>query len=144
MAPHDHRHLILKATGLRAPPRDPAAVEAWLLRLVRAVRMKVLLGPFAVRCDTPGNEGVTGAVVIETSHAAVHVWEGADPFLQLDLYSCAWFGSGEVTRLVDEFAPEAVEWTVVDRNGPGAAVLEMGSIAGRARHVAGASAGLVA
>lgn len=126
----DHRHILLRATGLGRPPASPEAVTAWLERLVAAVGMKVLMGPYATRCDTPGNEGCTGAVVIETSHATIHVWDRvAEPFLQLDLYSCASFGSGDVVPLVREFAPAFVSWMVVDRNGATPEIAEFGEAA---------------
>lgn len=129
----NHRHLVLKATGLRSPGGDPVDLGRWLESVVAAVRMKVLAGPFVVRCDTPGNEGATGAVVIETSHCSVHVWERRDaspdgPYLQFDLYSCAWFGSGEVLDLVlKAFRPAHVGWTVFDRNGAMAEMAEEGT-----------------
>lgn len=127
MTQHDHRHLVLKATGLARPPRSPVEVHGWLERLVEAVGMKVLMGPYTTRCETPGNEGVTGAVVIETSHASIHVWDQvAEPFLQLDLYSCTTFGSGTVTDLVREFGPERMTWMLIDRNGAEPEVLELG------------------
>ena len=114
---HDHRHIVLTARGLAAPPRTAEAVSAWLDRLVAAVGMKVLMGPYATRCETPGNEGCTGVVVIETSHASVHIWDRVpEPFAKIDLYSCRTFGSDKVLRLVEEFRPTAVEWLVLDRN----------------------------
>src|SRR4051812_24604341 len=113
----DHRHIVLTARGLAAPPRTAEAVTGWLERLVSAVGMKVLMGPYATRCDTPGNEGCTGVVMIETSHASIHVWDRvAEPFAKIDLYSCRAFGSGQVFRLIEEFRPAAVEWLVLDRN----------------------------
>ena len=40
----------------------------------------------------PGNRGITGVVVIETSHIAIHVWDEPVPaMMQLDVYSCAEF-----------------------------------------------------
>ena len=122
----DHRHILLKARGLTNPLRDPADVETWLLRLVEAVGMKVFMGPYAKRCDTPGNEGTTGAVVIETSHASAHFWDRcADPHVQIDLFSCAPFTSRAVVELAKEFGPAFMDWIVVDRNGP-AEVVEVG------------------
>jgi hypothetical protein len=52
---HDHRHIVLTARGLAAPPRTAEAVIGWLGRLVSAVGMKVLMGPYATRGDTEGN-----------------------------------------------------------------------------------------
>lgn len=134
-------HIVLKARGLTAAPQTASEVERWLTRLVRAVRMQVLMPARAVRCDDPGNEGVTGTVVIKTSHASIHVWDRcADPHLEFDLFSCSPFGSGEIVRLVEEFGPTpgpdrepAVSWTVFDRNGPRAEIVEMGEFEGYPR-----------
>lgn len=129
----DHRHLVLNAHGLAWPVVSAAALSEWLLSVVAAVGMKVLDGPHAVRCDTPGNEGVTGTVVIETSHASIHIWESKDaaadgPFLRFDLYSCKTFGTGAVARLlIDAFGPAFMSWHVVDRNGRGLELIEEGS-----------------
>jgi S-adenosylmethionine/arginine decarboxylase-like enzyme len=118
-APTAHTHIVLKATGLGAAPRDAAAVCDWLARLVDAVGMTLLIGPFARRCEDAGNEGVTGLVGITTSHASIHVWDtGCTPHLEMDLYSCAPFGSGQVLALIQEFAPTAINWTVFDRSSP--------------------------
>jgi S-adenosylmethionine/arginine decarboxylase-like enzyme len=126
----DHRHIVLKAAGLGDVVPDTADMGIWLLKVVDAVGMRVLRGPYVVRCETPGNVGVTGTVIIETSHCSIHVWEEAEggPFLQFDLYSCATFGSHQVVALVrDRFAPAAISWTLIDRNGPEAEVIEFGA-----------------
>ena len=51
----DHRHIVLTARGLAAPPRTAEAVIGWLGRLVSAAGMKGLMGPIAARGDTEGN-----------------------------------------------------------------------------------------
>lgn len=113
----NHRHILLTARGLMAPPRTAEEATAWLEELVRKVHMKILLGPFATRCATPGNEGVTGVVVIETSHASIHVWDEAKvPFLKMDLYSCADFSSQTIIDHLRRFSPEVVDYMVIDRN----------------------------
>jgi hypothetical protein len=127
-----HRHLLVRAVGLTNAPRKPADVVRWLVRLADAVNMKIMMGPWAQRCDVAGNAGVTGAVageppssgltrgmmVIETSHATVHCWdEGEVPFLQMDLYSCAEFSTKTVTEMLREFGPTGIEWMLIDRNG---------------------------
>ncbi len=51
--------------------------------------MNVLSGPHVAHVDTPGNRGLTGVAIIETSHVAVHIWDEASPALvQLDFYTC--------------------------------------------------------
>ena len=59
--------------------------------------MNIIKGPYASYVSKEGNRGVTGVVMIETSHIAIHVWDEIDPALvQCDVYSCAEFSSNEV------------------------------------------------
>jgi S-adenosylmethionine/arginine decarboxylase-like enzyme len=112
----DHKHLIVTAT-LRNPPRTAEAVDDWMRRVVDAVNMKILFGPHVIRCDTPGNEGVTGIVCIETSHASIHVWDTLEvPFLKFDIYSCMRFDPTVVTDLIKEFDPYYIRSMMLDRN----------------------------
>lgn len=114
----DHRHLILHAT-LLAPPRTPAALNAWMEAVVEAAGMRMLIAPHSVRCDTPGNVGVTGTCAIETSHLAAHCWEDAPaPLLKADLYSCKGFDTTRVLETLDAFEVVSVRYSIIDRNGP--------------------------
>lgn len=84
-----HRHLIL--TGeVDEPPIDEDALKSFLLRLVDSLGMKKLCDPVAVYCDEPGNVGMTGFVLLTTSHASYHDWEKEDgsATVQLDIYTC--------------------------------------------------------
>lgn len=112
----DHKQIIVKA-AVRVPPRSEQQIIDWLRRLVAAVDMKVVIGPFAQYVDTVGNEGVTGVVCIETSHSSIHVWDQADvPFIQFDLYSCKAFDPNVVLNFIREFDPYSIEWVMMDRN----------------------------
>jgi S-adenosylmethionine/arginine decarboxylase-like enzyme len=58
--------------------------------LVDSIGMKTIQGPFASYVTKEGNRGLTAAVMIETSHIAMHVWDESDPaFMQFDLYTCS-------------------------------------------------------
>jgi S-adenosylmethionine/arginine decarboxylase-like enzyme len=113
----NHLHVVISAT-VRNPPRTVAAMDAWLLETVAAVNMKVLMGPFSTRCETAGNVGVTGIVVIETSHLSCHCWEEAsEPFMNVDLYSCATFKPDDVVQTIRKhFDASAVTVLFIDRN----------------------------
>lgn len=114
----NHKHVLVSAHGLRKPPHTAKELDIWLNRLVIKVGMKVLMGPYSIRCDTMGNEGVTGVVCIETSHASIHVWsECPSPFLRMDLYSCKDFESIDVIDMIREFKPFETSWIILDRNG---------------------------
>jgi S-adenosylmethionine/arginine decarboxylase-like enzyme len=113
----DHKHLILHAR-VRNPERTPQFVENWLLELVHAIDMKVLISPKVVRCDLIGNEGVTGIICLQTSHASIHVWDKAPvPYLNMDLYSCKPFDLNVVVDHVKcAFDPYFVQTCLIDRN----------------------------
>lgn len=93
---------------------SPDQLSEWLAGLVASVGMKVLIPPNCVRCDTPGNEGVTGIVCLETSHASIHIWDIG--FLQADLYSCKSFGVDAVLDRFNVFGPTLINFTLIDRN----------------------------
>lgn len=123
-----HKHLLVDAT-LNKPPTDPRAVEDWLRRLVKAVDMEIFIEPQAKYCDDPTNAGVTGFVVITTSHASLHVWsEEYQPFAKFDLYSCREFNVNDFLDMIKEFDPVTVSYTVIDRSDPHQKVLESGTV----------------
>ncbi len=113
----DHKHLLVNA-DVNKPPTETAAVEDFLRRLTALIGMKVKVGPIAAYCDTEGNNGVTGAVCIETSHISIHAWDKADkPYLRLDVYSCMDFDLWKVVTAVREtFDATYVEFILVGRN----------------------------
>lgn len=90
-----HKHLIIRAE-VENPLTDPELCKNWLKELVAKLDMKVLVGPFAAYCDKTGNKGVTGVVIIETSHMAIHIWDEDSPsVVQFDVYTC-----GEMTESI--------------------------------------------
>ena len=97
-----HKHLIIRAE-VNHPPMTEKYVRLWLRKLVRKIDMNIIKGPYATYVNKEGNRGVTGEVMIETSHIAIHVWDEERPALvQCDVYSCAEFSSNEVLA---EFIP---------------------------------------
>lgn len=114
----DHQHMIVNATVTK-PPRegDEGVVCDWLSELIEAVGMRTVIGPHAHYCKADENEGITASCNIETSHAALHVWDKVDPPLfRFDLYSCAEFDPATVLGFVRRFDPTTMEWIVLDRN----------------------------
>lgn len=93
---------------------SPALLATWLTKLVEKVGMNVLIQPQCVYCDTPGNEGVTGIICLETSHASIHVWDSG--FLQFDLYSCKTFDPDVVAEHFSIFKPVQLAYQLIDRN----------------------------
>ena len=97
-----HKHLIIRAE-VNNPPTSEKEIKKWLRNLVNKIDMKIIKGPYAGYVTKEGNRGVTGVVMIETSHIAIHVWDEDRPALvQCDVYSCAEFSMNEVLA---EFVP---------------------------------------
>ena len=91
-----HKHLIIRAEVNR-PITSEKEIKRWLRNVVKKIDMKIIKGPYASYVSKEGNRGITGVVMIETSHIAVHIWDETIPALvQCDVYSCASFSSNEV------------------------------------------------
>jgi S-adenosylmethionine/arginine decarboxylase-like enzyme len=78
--------------------------------------MKVMMGPIASYCHMTGNKGLTGVVVIETSHIALHTWDEDNPaMLQLDVYSCSKVDLNVVWKAIEVFEPTHIDYKFLDR-----------------------------
>jgi S-adenosylmethionine/arginine decarboxylase-like enzyme len=84
-----HNHLLVN--GYTNTPFDHEALTIkWMKELVEEIGMKIVQGPFASYVEKIGNRGITAAVMIETSHIAMHIWDEEKPaFVQFDLYTCS-------------------------------------------------------
>ena len=111
-----HKHLIIRAET-KITPRDPKWLHSWLVKLVSYIKMYICQGPITAYVDVPGNRGLTGVVIIETSHIAIHCWDETDPGLvQMDIYSCADFEPQDIFDLMEEtFEPVKLEYKFIDR-----------------------------
>ena len=97
-----HKHLIIRAEVNR-PITNEKEIKKWLRNVVNKIDMKIIKGPYASYVQKEGNRGLSGMIMIETSHIAMHVWDEDRPALvQCDVYSCAEFSSNEVLA---EFIP---------------------------------------
>ena len=67
--------------------------------------------------DVPGNRGITGAAIIETSHIVMHVWDEPSPALmQFDVYSCGEFDPEKICRLIQrDFDITKIDYKFLDR-----------------------------
>jgi len=111
-----HQHTIIKAF-VRNPPLGEEQLQNWLSDLVSKIGMKIVIGPFAKYVSAVGNSGVTGIVVIETSHISCHVWDEPNPaMIQLDCYSCSYYGPKVIADHLKEFGLLSYEMMVIDRN----------------------------
>jgi S-adenosylmethionine/arginine decarboxylase-like enzyme len=111
----EHKHLIVRAE-LNNPPQCTTAIEAWMRKLVEAIDMKILMGPYSVYSDMVGNRGLTAVTIIETSHIALHVWDECEPALaQLDVYTCSALNIDDVFGAIEAWQPTKIEYKYIDR-----------------------------
>ena len=110
-----HKHLIIRAEVNR-PLKSEKENKQWLRKLVKKIDMKIIKGPYASYVSKEGNRGITGVVMIETSHIAVHVWDETTPALvQCDVYSCAEFSSNEVLAEFIDMEVTKIDHIMLDR-----------------------------
>ena len=111
-----HKHLIIRAETKKTP-EEPKWLHSWLVHLVDDIGMDICQGPITAYVDVPGNKGLTGVVIIETSHIAVHIWDEVNPgLLQMDVYSCADFNPQDIFDKIEEaFEPVKLEYKFLDR-----------------------------
>lgn len=113
-----HKHLILRAE-VEKPLVDPEETKEWLLNLVKDINMNITPngGPHTYYVDKPGNQGVTGVVMIETSHISVHCWDREDPpVVQLDVYSCRKFDPAIPVSYIEKMEPRFFDYVFIDRS----------------------------
>ena len=110
-----HHHLLIRADILN-PPNSVSWCTYWLNSLVSKIDMKILKGPIVAYSNLEGNRGLTGIVVIETSHIALHCWDEKMPYLlQLDVYSCKEFDEQIIFKELAIFNPIKIDYKFLDR-----------------------------
>ena len=110
-----HKHLIIRAE-VNNPITSEKELKKWLRNLVKKIDMKIIKGPYASYVSKEGNRGITGVVMIETSHIAIHVWDETLPALvQCDVYSCASFSSNEVLLEFMDMEVVKIDHIMLDR-----------------------------
>jgi S-adenosylmethionine/arginine decarboxylase-like enzyme len=112
-----HKHLIVRAEAVN-PPMIEQQLKDWLYNFIESINMKVLMGPYVVYHDVPGNRGITGAAIIETSHIVMHVWDEPSPALmQFDVYSCGEFDPEVICKKIKkDFDIIKIEYKFLDRD----------------------------
>lgn len=124
----EHKHILINAR-VNNPMNSFEEATTFLSDLVNRVGMKILMGPHATYVNTPGNQGVTAIVGIETSHIAFHVWDEEMPArLQFDLYTCGSLDKQVVLDAVNEkFGVVSGDYKIFDRE-TGFVLLEEGTL----------------
>ena len=112
----EHKHLIIRAE-VKHPITSEWELRKWLKNLVKIIDMKIVGGPYTAYVTKEGNRGITGVVMIETSHISIHIWDEERPSLvQCDIYSCAEFQQGEVIMHLGIMKPKKIEYMMMDRS----------------------------
>ena len=110
-----HKHLIIRAE-VNHPITSEKELRKWLRNLVKKIDMKIIKGPYAAYVSKEGNRGLTGIVMIETSHISIHIWDEELPALvQCDVYSCAEFSLNEVLAEFVSMDVVTIDKIVLDR-----------------------------
>jgi len=111
-----HKHLIIRAEAV-SPPMEVPHLTDWLHNFIDFINMKVLMGPYVVYHNVPGNRGITGAAIIETSHIVMHVWDEPSPALmQFDVYSCGEFDAETICKKIQkDFNIVKIDYKFLDR-----------------------------
>ena len=111
-----HKHLIVRAEAVK-PPMDESFLKDWMMDFIKSINMKVLMGPYVIYHNVPGNRGITGAAIIETSHIVMHVWDEPNPALmQFDVYSCGEFDLEKIcNKIKEDFKTSKIEYKYLNR-----------------------------
>ena len=111
-----HKHLLVNAK-IKNPINTEQQGIDFLTNLVNQIDMKIIKGPFASYVNKEGNRGLTGIVMIETSHIAFHIWDEIRPgLIQFDLYTCGQLELDKVISIFKEtFNVASLEYVLFDR-----------------------------
>jgi|TARA_E500000318_G_scaffold107194_1_gene116183 S-adenosylmethionine/arginine decarboxylase-like enzyme len=111
----EHKHLLIR-TEVKKPLTTEVDTINWLKNLVSKINMNILAGPYASKVSKKGNKGLSGVVIIDTSHIAIHTWDESDPALiQLDVYSCKHFKKSDVVECLEKLQPVTIDYKYFDR-----------------------------
>lgn len=109
MNDHYHLHMIYNAYCYHTNI-TPKYCNELLENIVQKVGMRVMMGPYSDNCVAENNEGVTGIIVLETSHAAFHFWpeemtpEGKGR-VSFCLYSCRLYDYNKIIKYLQSIFP---------------------------------------
>lgn len=85
-------HLIID--GITSNRIGEKELEKVLSELPAIIDMRILVGPLTVR-GLPENPGVTGFVIVDKSHIAIHTFDEGNK-ISIDIFSCKTFKEREV------------------------------------------------
>ncbi|MBI4337631.1 MAG: S-adenosylmethionine decarboxylase [Chloroflexi bacterium] len=98
-------HLVIDGYGADASKlQDPELVRQFLDQFPDAIGMTKITQPSVILYHGPQPQdwGVSGFVIIAESHISVHTFPGRC-FIQVDIFSCKEFATGEALGRVEQF-----------------------------------------
>lgn len=113
--PHiQHHHLLLRLETVDCPLKDDMErMKNKINKIVKDIEMKPLSKVQTYYMETPKfNQGMTGLVVIQTSHLTFHFWKNPDSsilhnphskcLLQADIYTCSKLSGHQIATVLKE------------------------------------------
>lgn len=114
------KHLIADCYDIMSQSQldDLDYIYRLLADLPPMIGMEIMQGPFVWKCQVAHNLGITGAVIITTSHLTCHTWPDRN-YLSFDCYSCNSFDHDFIiAELQRRFSPKKIVSSVIDRELP--------------------------
>lgn len=109
-------HLVIDLQTMNPILRDKVGLENFLTQAVQLANVELLAGPYLwnTGADDP-NPGITGLVVVTTSHFALHTFTRQE-MACIDLFSCRHFVVEDMLTLTRRaFKPYCLEHSEVPR-----------------------------
>jgi len=88
------RHIILDYSCESKEMNNTKSIYKFLSKLVKIIKMKKMIEP-VVKQGKPYLAGVSGFIMIETSHCSIHTFTKENR-LNMDIYSCRDFDENKV------------------------------------------------
>lgn len=114
------KHLLLDCYDIpsRTQLNDMDYIYRLLEDIPRMIGMEIMQGPFVWPCRVAHNLGVTGMVIITTSHLSIHTWPERHYF-SFDCFSCNDFDHEFVlNELSRRFEPGHMISSIIPRELP--------------------------
>ena len=107
-------HLMLDCFGC-SNLNDFELVHGFLDDLPGLIGMHKLAPPYVIKQNKPHDQGVTGVVILEESHASIHTFAQTG-LITIDVYSCKDYDPKTVIEFVKQkFSPQKISVNFVER-----------------------------
>jgi S-adenosylmethionine decarboxylase len=76
-------------------------IKEFLINLTKQIDMEILSGPYLSKAKEGEPDGITGVVVITTSHISIHTFTDTNHFW-MDIFSCREFDKDKVIKIIEK------------------------------------------